>query len=457
MYYCLKENCLLRGWEKLPTGIVENMTGRVLFTAPALYAKIRETPWMLFENSPFMTSDERSVMTALVEEGIAERSDTVKPLTQQQEYHRYPNRYVHSVHWAVTGRCNCRCRHCYMSAPSGKIPEYSTDECIDIIRQIEEAGIRAVSMTGGEALVRGDFMQLVRQLTKAGICIETIMSNGLLVNEELLVQLEDAGQKPEFNMSFDGIGCHDWLRGTDGAEEAVIRAFRLCQKHGFPTGAEYCLHKGNKHVFRESVNLLASLGCRSLKVNGLSSEGEALNIRDYFLPADEEYRFYLEYLPHFFEDGMPLDLMLGALFASSGKECVIPAEKLQEDGDCDNYCICAHARNQMHITADGFIVPCIPIGCVETGRNRFPNIRRTTIREALSDSAYMDFIDTRLKTYFKHNPKCASCEYRNRCAGGCRGNAAHGGDLLGRDEKSCMIFKNGWYARVQALIREHKN
>jgi len=456
MYYCLKEDYLLRGWELLPTALVKKRSGKVVFLKPEFYAKIRDMSWMMFEGSPFLTEEERTAMEQLVKNDYVDLCESPRPLKPEQEYRFYQNRYLRAVHWAITGHCNCRCKHCYMSAPTGHIPEFSSQKCFEIVDQMEAAGIQVVSLTGGEALVRKDFMELVERLTNAGILIQTIMSNGLLVNEDLLNRLEALGQKPEFNMSFDGIGCHDWLRGVNGAEEAVIRAFKLCAEHGFPTGAEYCLHKGNKHVFRDSVKLLAELGCRSLKVNGLSEEGEALNIKDWFLPLEEEYQFYLDYVPQFFEDGVPLNLMLSALFMNQGKNSfTIPAIKLQEDQDCSNYCLCGHARNWMHITADGYIVPCIPIGSVECGRKHFPNIYNTTLVEALRDSAYMSFIDTRLAAYFEHNPECGVCEYRNRCAGGCRGNAAGSGDLLGKDQKVCTMFKEGWVDKMTELLMKY--
>ena len=245
MYYCLKEEYLLRGWDKLPTGIVKRASGEVAFLEPAFYAKIKDMSWMIVEGSPFLTKDEKTALDQLAEKGIVYLNETTVPYTEQQKYRYYPNRYLRAVHWAITGRCNCRCRHCYMSAPTGKIGEYSTEECMDIIDQMEKAGIQAVSLTGGEALVRRDFIRIVERLTQAGIRIETIMSNGLLVNESLLKRLEELGQKPEFNMSFDGVGYHDWLRGLNGAEKAVRRAFELCRDRGFPTGAEMCLWKEN--------------------------------------------------------------------------------------------------------------------------------------------------------------------------------------------------------------------
>ena len=453
MYYCLNEEYLLRGWEKLQTGVMKKGAGQVVFLKPAFYSKIRNNSWMMFEGSPFLSKAEHDLMTQLVKKGIIYLSERMVPFTPEQEYRLYPNRYLQMIYWAITGHCNCRCRHCYMSAPTGSIPEYSTEKCMEIIDQMEAAGVQKVSLTGGEALVRRDFVKLITRITEAGIRICTIKSNGLLVNEKLLDVLDDLGQKPEFNMSFDGIGCHDWLRGVEGVEKAVIRAFRLCRERGFPTGAEYCLHKDNMDVFRESVKLLGKLGCRSLKVNTLKAEGEGAGITEYMLPLDEEYRFYMDYLPQFFEDGEPVNLMLSGIFMKTGNgQYIIPSEKQPEDRDCSNYCLCGHARNVMNITADGFIVPCIPIGSVESGRNQFPNIFETTLTEALQDSAYMYFIDTRLSTYFKHNPECAVCEYRNRCAGGCRGNAAGSGDLLGKDKRNCVFFKDGWYNRVKEFI-----
>ena len=93
------------------------------------------------------------------------------------------------------------------------------------------------------------------------------------LNERLLDGFEARCMHPEFNMSFDGVGHHDWLRGVDGAEQAVRRAFELCRERGFPTGAEMCLWKDNRDSLRESVNYLASVGCRSLKTNPVSDSG----------------------------------------------------------------------------------------------------------------------------------------------------------------------------------------
>lgn len=106
-------------------------------------------------------------------------------------------------------------------------------------------------------------------------------------------------------------------------------------------------------------------------------------------------------------------------------------------------------------------------------RRHFPNIRETKFADALRDSYYMNFIDTRLRDYFARNPGCAVCEYRNRCAGGCRGRVASACgrregataaagesvrvaevDLLARDEDACAFFRQGWYDKVTKIMEK---
>lgn len=457
MYYKLKDEFRLRGWELLPTGIVQRLSGAVEFLPPAVYHTLQKACGSLPVGSALFSAEEKQILSELCAAEILVTCEKPAPLSAEQRYHAYPNRFLYSIHWAITSNCNCRCRHCYMSAGKHTEADPSLEDCLEIIRQMEAAGVRTVSLTGGEALMRRDFFAIVDALLAADILIVTVMSNGLLVNEKTLDEFERRGLRPEFNMSFDGIGCHDWLRGVPGAEKAVRRAFALCKERGFPTGAEYCLHKGNLSALRESIKLLGELGCQTLKVNRLNLEGEALGITDCAITRSEEFQTYLDYIPHFYEDGAPLSLMLSGFFHSDGMDdFTIPFVKNDEEEDCSAYCLCGHARNYMYITAEGAMVPCIPMGSTEGGRRHFPNIRETELADALRNSHYMGFIDTRLRDYFAHNPGCKACEFRNRCAGGCRGRVAasgHGDDLLARDEDTCAFFRGGWYEKLLKLKR----
>ena len=76
-----------------------------------------------------------------------------------QRYRFYDARCKQMVQWSITGKCNYRCRHCFMSAPHA---------------------------AQGEPMVRADFWELVDEIIKRDIQIDTIYSNGLLVTDEFL-------------------------------------------------------------------------------------------------------------------------------------------------------------------------------------------------------------------------------------------------------------------------------
>lgn len=82
---------------------------------------------------------------------------------------------------------------------------------------------------------------------------------------------------------------------------------------------------------------------------------------------------------------------------------------------------------------------------------QFPNLFETPLREILGNSAYMEYVDTRLDAYLHNNPMCSRCEYRLRCCGGCRALATANNEesLLFRDARACRFFKNGWAERIE--------
>ena len=140
-------------------------------------------------------------------------------LLQEQKYHAYPARYRKNAHFSITGQCNLRCRHCFMSAPHAKHGSPGHDEIMDVIDQLAECGVFSVGITGGEPLIREDFLEIIDALIAREIAVATIYTNGWLVDEKLLDALEERKLHPSFQLSFDGVGWHDFLRGIPGAEE----------------------------------------------------------------------------------------------------------------------------------------------------------------------------------------------------------------------------------------------
>lgn len=459
MYYKLKPQYYLRGWERLPYALVDrSRKNRVTFISRTEFDALNLCNGRIDCSLPMIQEEIRSLLPKMEKEGVIEACEAGDSIAPKQEYHKYPARYIRTAHWSVTGRCNYRCRHCYMSAPEAKYGELSHETVMDLIDQLAACGVMNVSLTGGECLVRKDFPEIVDALLEREVNITHIYSNGALVNEKLLAALEERGIRPEFNMSYDAPGWHDWLRGVDGAEEAVDRAFRLCREHGFPTGAEMCIHSHNRHLLRETVNHLGDLGCRSLKTNPVGDVGEwRKNGYGKAISIEELFELYLEYIPYYYEDGMPLSLMLGGLFSASPKQPDVYDIPLVK-GKCDpsKTCVCSHARQVMYISADGRALPCMSLSGMDI-QEKFPLIPEIGLQACLNDSFYMHFIDSRASDYLALHPECQACEYVQFCLGGCRASALafnDGTDLMGRDEVCCKLFRDGYAAKVLALVKK---
>ena len=458
MFYKLKENYLLRGWEKLPYALVDkNKVVPAFINAKEMQA-LQLCNGEIDLDLPLIAQEIREMIPQIEKNGVIEQCERGDKTAPEQEYKCYPARYIRTAHWSITGHCNYRCKHCYMSAPDAKYGELSHEQVMSIVQQLIDCGVREVSITGGEPLVRKDFMEIVDALLAGGIHICTIYSNGKLVTDALLDALAERGIHPEFNMSYDGVdGWHDWLRGIPNAGKIVEDAFLRCKAKGFPTGAEMCIHNGNKHLLRQTVNRLAELGCRSLKTNPISNVG-AWKEGGYgeSIPMQELYQLYYDYIPQYYADGMPLSIQLGGFFSATPrqpKHYLIPSVK-----HCtkpENTCVCGHARMVMYISAEGRALPCMALSGMDI-QQEFPLIPEIGLAKCITDSRYMELIDTRATTVLEHNPECKNCEYALQCLCGCRASALETSpkDILAPDLAICSIFKGGWREKIDALMKE---
>ena len=179
----------------------------------------------------------------------------------------YGNRLFHSLNWAVTGRCNYRCRHCFMADGSGPmLGQFSWEECVSLLDECERCGIQTVTLTGREPMLHPDFMDIVRECARRRICVGEINTNGSLLTPAMLDELRRLGMDPEIKVSFDGVGHHDWLRGVAGAEGDALDAMRLAHGRGFRVRAQTNVHRGNLDAMPATVELLDAMGVEEVRV-----------------------------------------------------------------------------------------------------------------------------------------------------------------------------------------------
>lgn len=327
-----------------------------------------------------------------------------------------------------------------------------------MIDQLAECGVLRVDITGGEPLVRPDFWQLIDRILSYKMVIRQIYTNGWLLNENVLNEFERRGLRPEIEISFDGVGWHDWMRGVPGAEKSVLRTLELCHDRGFDISVGMCIHRGNQSSLPQTVKILGEAGVKDIKTAAVDDtslwrrhhEGNAMTQGEYI-------EAMLPYISWYYESGRPIEcLELGGvarlLRDAPAEVCVRHYDGTEKCVDCY---LCGAVRWSCYITPEGRLLPCMPMtACPE--QNWFPKVQEIGLREGLSGSFYMKFTDSRIKDLMKVNAECAACPYRYECGGGCRAVALMEGehDLMGCDRSMCMLWKNGYVDRIRRTVQE---
>ena len=121
MYYRLQDVYVLRGWEKMNTALVERPQNKVTALAPREFNVLMLCDGETDFSDLDLSAEETDALSQFSEKGIIASCDAPSPVRSDQQYKYYPNRFVDSCFWSVTGRCNYRCRHCYLDAPEGTL------------------------------------------------------------------------------------------------------------------------------------------------------------------------------------------------------------------------------------------------------------------------------------------------------------------------------------------------
>jgi len=135
------------------------------------------------------------------------------------------------ANFAVTYRCDSRCRNCNIwRMPTPERGEMSLSVISEIFEKNAEflSDVRSIQITGGEPFLRGDLPQVIAAVRSSlPRCSFWIPTNGLRpdlvgeATEDILVGLKGWGLG--ISVSLDGVGgTHDAMRGVEGSYSLAI-------------------------------------------------------------------------------------------------------------------------------------------------------------------------------------------------------------------------------------------
>ncbi|MET7424300.1 radical SAM protein [Dactylosporangium sp. NPDC005555] len=190
-------------------------------------------------------------------------------------------RFGDFVQIMLTERCNLRCTHCAVpeeDSPAGA--ELPTAAWLRFIDTLATAGVRALTVSGGEALLRDDACVLLDHALDAGIAQVTLITNGLLGRRTMraLTDVQRRHRRLGVHVSLDGAGpdTHDTIRGRGTFRATVAALERFRAGGGRVTGVHTVVHRGNVGELAAMIELVRSLGASVWTVFPVAALGRAV-------------------------------------------------------------------------------------------------------------------------------------------------------------------------------------
>jgi len=164
----------------------------------------------------------------------------------------------------LTGRCNCKCIHCYgdFGHPSAEEiqNEFSFEEWKSVLTAIRNFGGNAIQFIGGEPLMYPQFDELLLYAHDIGIQNIDIFTNGTLLNEHLIEIIKKTGASVRVSLyGYDDIS-HEKITGTKNSFTRLDRALDLLKDAEIHTKIAVVIMEENQHYLDDIIRYIESKG-----------------------------------------------------------------------------------------------------------------------------------------------------------------------------------------------------
>lgn len=317
------------------------------------------------------------------------------------------------VEWALTEACELQCRHCLARLRRSQRAELSPAEAGALAEELAAQGVRQVTLSGGEPLLRPDWSEIAGRLGAQGIEVQLI-SNGQTLDRCVARRARAAGVRRVL-LSLDGLEpTHDAIRGRTGAYRAVVRAARALDAAGLSFGVLTTVLAANRRELEQLGWHVAAWGASVWQVwLGIPQDRSGLWLAPRALPGVVRRLVALH-------RGVPI-LRLGD---NLGTGCdsgalrtwttALGAVVAPPPAGQRGFSGCEAGRQVLGIRSDGTIAGCLAL---PPGRD-LGTVRASTLGRLAAAVA-----DERLHRLRRLAGRCLECAAAERCGGGCHATA----------------------------------
>lgn len=320
--------------------------------------------------------------------------------------------HLQTLIFEVTQRCNHACLHCYNVWHAESTPnrrpyprgELDTGRTLALLtKALDETRCEHVTLTGGEPLLRPDLTQILDLLAERNVRV-TLISNGRLLTEEVIVDLIDRGVTAfELPLLSHGRRTHDLLSGSPGAFDAVLAAMARIRYHHGRFVSVFVATRPNLADLHDTIRTAFAFGSSGLMLNRFNVGGRGCAHVEELLPSADQVR------------QMPAVANAASEEFHLPISCSIAIQPCLIDIDAYpnlQFGFCGAGTERAYYTLD-------PLG------NLRPCNHTPTILGNLFDASFAELTGSeRLTSFVNAVPEvCVPCRRRGVCRGGCKAAA----------------------------------
>ena len=312
--------------------------------------------------------------------------------------------------WEITLACDLACRHCGSRAGKARPGELSTEECLDLVDQMAGMQVKEVSLIGGEAYLRDDWIQIIERIAKHGM-IPLLTTGGRAITKERARAAKDAGLRTA-SVSLDGDeATHDRLRGVHGSYKSALESIANLREVGIPVSCNTQINRLSIPHLEGVLETIGALGLHSWQIQLTVAMGRAADEPEVLLqPYD-----LLDLFPRLGKLKERCDELKVRLWPGNNIGYFGPYEStLRGKMPRGHMYSCGAGRSTLGIEADGAIKGCpsLPTEAWTGG-----NIRDASLKDIWERSAPLRY--TRDRTVEDLHGYCRTCYYADECRAGC--------------------------------------
>jgi len=285
----------------------------------------------------------------------------------------------------LTYRCNLSCVHCLTACNWHKEKELNKEEIFRIVDEFVEAGCLWLLFTGGEPLLREDFLDIYTYVKKKGVFI-TLFTNGTLITPEIADYF--AKWKPfsiEITLHSMNKEIFESVTRVPGSFEKCMQGIKLLSERRIPFEVKTMVMTLNKN-----------------EVEGVSRYAELLGIN---------YRFCSNIEPKIDASKEPLQFRISPK-ESVGLDNYFKKQRTAYEKNCKNIIprdrdrlyACTGGSFSFHIDPYGRLMPC----------SMLPDIS-ADLRKAPFALIWPGLYEEMKRRQPSHNFRCRGCKIWGVC------------------------------------------